>query len=146
MDQNQPAFDSFAAARAATRSDVPALVAMLHALAWHRGEPCAATEAALRRDLFGASRPLDVYVAEICGTVTCGIVVGFLAAARVYDAGKARRSIEIRDLYVVPELRGRGVGRALVEACRAHAAALGAPVAIAGALRSVSSPAPSHPA
>jgi ribosomal protein S18 acetylase RimI-like enzyme len=55
-----------------------------------------------------------------------GAGVGFATVFWYWQTLSAARSGLMNDLYVVPEARGRGVGRALIEACRARCAERGA--------------------
>ena len=60
------------------------------------------------------------------GAFTEGSLVGIASVSRrpVPD-GSEKRAWQIRGMATVPELRRRGCGRALVEACIAHAAQAG---------------------
>jgi len=55
-----------------------------------------------------------------------GAPLGFVQLYPSFWSVAACRSWILNDLYVVPEARGRGVGRALLERARAHAEATGA--------------------
>jgi GNAT superfamily N-acetyltransferase len=113
--------------RLAARRDLGELLPLIRAFAHHRGEIATATEAELRRDLFGPTRLLDLFVA--CRGAG---LVGYLAAARFYRAQHARRCIEIQHLHVREEVRGEGIAEALVTACLDYAAHLGCAEAVAG--------------
>jgi GNAT superfamily N-acetyltransferase len=98
--------------RRATREDVPAILDLIRALAEYEREPDAAiaTEADLLRDGFDASEPkFHVIMAEWNGTV-CGFAFYFFN----YSTWKGRPGLYLEDLFVLPELRGRGIGKALL--------------------------------
>lgn len=86
--------------RAATRDDIPALAEFI--------EPFVEEKRILPR----TPDELDELVAYGYVAVLSGRIVGF-AALEVYSAKLA----EIRSLAVSSELRGRGLGKRLVEAC-----------------------------
>jgi len=52
--------------------------------------------------------------------------LGFVQLYPIFSSTRCRRLWLLNDLFVVPEGRGRGVGRALMEAARSHAEATGA--------------------
>ena len=69
-----------------------------------------ADEAALRETLFG-DRPADeVLIAELDGAPA-----GFALFFHNYSTFLARPGLYLEDLFVIPELRGRGIGRRLLE-------------------------------
>lgn len=74
-----------------------------------------ATEDDLRATLFGARAYAEVVIAE-----TEGEPVGFALFFHNYSTFLARPGLYLEDLYVRPDRRGRGIGRALL----AHLAAL----------------------
>ena len=85
---------------------------MANALNRHEGlSPHAFTPAIVRRDAFGAAASFRVFVAEVDGRV-----VGYASFLRGYNTDIAAPNLFMLDLYVVPALRGRGLGRALVHA------------------------------
>lgn len=100
----------------ATPADLPRLLAMVHALAAHHGDPAACPIEALERDLFGARGFLTVLIAD----------GGYTALHPVAQLHWGVRGIEMHHLFVTPERRGTGLGRALVAAAVAHARAEGA--------------------
>lgn len=68
-----------------------------------------ATEERLRGTLFGARPAAEVVIAEDAGEP-----VGFALFFHNYSTFLAQPGIYLEDLYVRPESRGRGVGRALL--------------------------------
>jgi GNAT superfamily N-acetyltransferase len=91
--------------RAATRNDLPAIVALVRALAEFEKlpGPDAAAEARLAGD-FERER-FGVLVAEIDGRV-----VGFALYFMTYSTFLGRPSLYLEDLFVLPEARRRGIG------------------------------------
>ena len=70
--------------------------------------------------LMDASREVSALVAELDGRL-----VGFAHLRRLQDTFTAGPAWFLDDLYVVPEHRGAGIARALIEACEATAHAAG---------------------
>ena len=101
--------------RPATPDDLDRLLAMVHALAAHHGDPAACTRAALERDLFGPDAFLTVLIAE----------GGYTALYPMVSLHWGVRGMEMHHLYVDPARRGSGLGKALVEAAIARTQAEG---------------------
>ena len=103
--------------RPATRDDVPLILAFIEQLAEYERmrDHVHATEAALRETLFG-DRP----AAEVVIAASDGRYVGFALYFQTYSTFLAQPGLHLEDLFVVPEARGAGVGRALLT----HLAAL----------------------
>jgi GNAT superfamily N-acetyltransferase len=103
--------------RTATESDVPDILALIEALAVYERmrDDCVATAAALRATLFGTAPKAEVVLAEVQGEV-----VGFALFCGNYSTFLAQPGIWLEDLFVRPQFRGQGIGRALL----AHLAAL----------------------
>jgi GNAT superfamily N-acetyltransferase len=97
--------------RPASRDDVPAILDFIRQLAaFERLEAAVeATEDALRETLFGERPAAEVRIATIEGRD-----VGFALFFGTYSTFLARRGLYLEDLFVVPDARGRGVGRALL--------------------------------
>jgi GNAT superfamily N-acetyltransferase len=105
--------------RAATPADVPVILELIRALAAYErltGE-VSATEEALHGSLFPKSGPAE---AECVLGVADGRVAGYAAFFTSYSTFLARPGLYLEDLFVLPELRKRGIGRALL----VHLAAL----------------------
>ena len=71
---------------------------------------CVATEESVRATLFGPDPAAEVLIAEDEGRA-----VGFALFFRNYSTFLSRPGIYLEDLYVPPEARGRGAGRALLQ-------------------------------
>lgn len=97
--------------RRVAESDVPAVVRLVHALAEYEkaAEECHLTEPDLHRALFGADPALFGHVAEVDGEVA-GFALWFLN----FSTWEGRHGIYLEDLFVLPERRGSGLGKALL--------------------------------
>jgi GNAT superfamily N-acetyltransferase len=79
-----------------------------------------ATEADLRRDLFGATPRVFALVAEVDGLVV-GMAVYFVS----FSTWTGRHGLYLEDLFVAPAHRAIGIGRALMRALATRAMDLG---------------------
>jgi GNAT superfamily N-acetyltransferase len=97
--------------RAATSADIPQILAFIEGLAAYEklSHACVATEDSLRQTLFGPRPFAEVILAECDGQPA-----GFALFFHNYSTFRARPGIYLEDLYVLPERRGRGVGKALL--------------------------------
>lgn len=98
--------------REAAPTDVPAIHDMIVELAVYEKEPDAvlATPDDLSRALFGPSPALFGHVAE----ADDGTVVGFALWFLNYSTWLGKHGIYLEDLFVKPEHRGGGYGKALL--------------------------------
>ncbi len=105
------AAETMATVRAATVEDVPRLLELFAALAdyEHLRHELRATEPQLREALFGERPAADALIAE-CGSEAVGYALSF----STFSSFWATRGIWLEDLFVLPEHRGAGVGRALL--------------------------------
>jgi GNAT superfamily N-acetyltransferase len=97
--------------RAATEDDVPLILALIKELAEYErlSHEVVATEELLRDSLFGERR-----VAEALLGYLEDDPAGFALFFHTFSTFLGRPGIYLEDLYVRPEFRGAGVGRALL--------------------------------
>jgi GNAT superfamily N-acetyltransferase len=97
--------------RNARKDDVPLILRFVRELAEYERLPheCVATEDAIRETLFGDRPSAEVVIAEE-GDEPAGFALFF----HNYSTFLARPGIYLEDLFVRPELRGRGYGKALL--------------------------------
>jgi Acetyltransferases len=108
--------------RAATKADVPQILAFIRALAVYEREPDAvvATEEGLLRDGFGPTPYYFCLMAEHNGSPA-----GFALYFFNYSTWVGRPGIYLEDLFVLPEFRGLGIGKALLKQVAAIAIEMG---------------------
>ena len=97
--------------RIATEADVPLILKFIKALAEYErlADRVVATEQALRETLFGTPRFAEVLIAEEDHNPA-----GFALFFHNYSTFLGRPGIYLEDLFVNPEARGRGYGKALL--------------------------------
>lgn len=98
--------------RPATEGDVPQILAFIRALAAYEREPGAviATEEGLLRDGFGPTPYFHCLIADLDGQPA-----GFALYFFNYSTWMGRPGIYLEDLFVPPEFRGLGIGKALLK-------------------------------
>jgi GNAT superfamily N-acetyltransferase len=104
--------------RRATRRDVATILELIRGLAEYEkllGE-VEATQARLRRHGFGRQRYFETLLCERDGQA-----IGFALYFYTYSTFLARPTLYLEDLFVRPDERGRGAGRALLTALAALA-------------------------
>lgn len=96
----------------ATEQDVPLILTFIKALAEYErmADAVIATEDGLRQTLFGPRPYAECVIARWQGQPA-----GFALFFHNYSTFLGRPGIYLEDLFVKPELRGQGVGRALLQ-------------------------------
>jgi GNAT superfamily N-acetyltransferase len=107
------------AIRRATVADVPLILDLIRALAAYEREPDAVhtTHADLLRDGFGDNPCFECLIAEN----SAGKATGFALYFYNYSTWRGRQGIHLEDLFVLPEFRGHGIGKALLASVAARA-------------------------
>jgi GNAT superfamily N-acetyltransferase len=97
--------------RPATRKDAAVIVQLVRALAEYERAPEAAvlTRADILRDGFGRNPRFHVVIAEWHGKPA-----GFALWFYNYSTWQGRAGLYLEDLFVYPEFRGKGIGKALL--------------------------------
>ena len=97
--------------RPAVPDDSATILRFAKELAAFEREPDAvvATEALMRESLFGDRPAAEAVIAEIDGAAA-----GFAVFFHNFSTWTGRRGIWLDDLYVTPDARGAGVGKALI--------------------------------
>jgi GNAT superfamily N-acetyltransferase len=118
--------------RPATPADIPVILHFIRSLALYEREPDAveATEADLLRDGFGAHPRFECLIAEESredrdrqpgDAREQPQPVGFALYFYNYSTWRGRAGVHLEDLFVVPEFRGRGIGKELLARVAARA-------------------------
>lgn len=99
------------AIRPAIESDIPALLSLITQLAEYEklSHAVVATENDLRRSLFGSHPVTEALIGE-----SDGKPVAFAVFFHNYSTFLGRPGLYLEDLFVVPECRGTGFGRAML--------------------------------
>ena len=95
----------------ATPGDVPSILALIRELAEYEklSDRVSATEASLRRDLFGPRPYAEVLMGRLDLTT-----VGYALFFHSYSTFLGKPGLYLEDVYVQPAARGMGVGKALL--------------------------------
>lgn len=103
-----------ASIRAARESDVAILHALIRGLAEYEklAAQVVGTAEDLQRELFSERPVIEAVIAWDSETA-----LGFALYFHNYSTFLARRGLYLEDLFVVPEARGRGIGKALIRHC-----------------------------
>jgi len=99
--------------RSATATDVPVILRFIRALAEYENltHACVATEEQLGQHLFGPHPAAEVLIANLDDKP-----VGFALFFSTFSTFLAKPGIYLEDVFVLPEARGHGVGKALLKA------------------------------
>ena len=108
--------------REATEADVPLILEFIRGLAEYEklADKVVATEEVIRESLFGRKPYAEVLIAEADGDSA-----GFALFFHNFSTFIGRPGIYLEDLFVKPQYRGRGFGKALLVRLAALAAARG---------------------
>jgi GNAT superfamily N-acetyltransferase len=98
--------------RSPTPDDVPAIFALIQALAEYENLTHAVTGTveALKLDLFSDRPKIEAVVAEVDTQI-----VGFALFFQNYSTFLTKSGIYLEDIFVLPEYRGAGIGKALLK-------------------------------
>ncbi len=99
--------------RPARPGDAAIVLRFVRELAEYEREPDAvvATEEMMDEALFGATPKAEALIAAVDG-----VAVGFALFFHTFSTWTGRQGIWLEDLYVTPDARGSGAGKALVSA------------------------------
>ena len=108
--------------RPATRADAPLILSLIRELAEYEqlAHEVVATQEGLENTLFGTTSYAEVILAEENGE-PCGFCLFF----HNYSTFLAKPGLYIEDIFVRPQFRGRGIGKALFDEVAAVASARG---------------------
>jgi GNAT superfamily N-acetyltransferase len=108
--------------RDATEADLPVVLHYVRALAEYEKllHEVRATEEDFRRLLFGSPARAEALIAEWQGA-PCGLALWFYSVSTFDGAPK----LYLEDVFVAPELRGKGIGRAIFAELARRALAAG---------------------
>jgi GNAT superfamily N-acetyltransferase len=97
--------------RPAEAEDIPLIVQLIRELAEYEKEPdkAVATDEDIRRDGFSANPKFRVVIAEWSGDPA-----GFALFFYNYSTWMGRAGLYLEDLFVRPQFRGKGIGKALL--------------------------------
>ncbi|MES1929209.1 acetyltransferase [Salinisphaera dokdonensis CL-ES53] len=98
--------------RSAERADAALILRFVQELAVYEeaADEVVATEATVEESLFGDAASAFAFICEDAGEP-----VGFAVCFYNYSTWLARNGLYLEDLYVTPDARGRGAGKALLK-------------------------------
>ncbi len=98
--------------RSATEKDVPAILSLIKELANYEklSDQVIATEDELKKVLFGENNFVEILVAEYEEQIT-----GQALFFKNFSTFLGKPGIYLEDLYVKPEMRNKGIGKALLD-------------------------------
>ena len=114
IEHQKPGINSRISIRETSETDVPLIRDFIRGIADFEGliDSVIATEDDLKRSLFGERKYAEAIIAE-----TEESPAGFLIFFHNFSSFIGKPGIYIEDIYVHPEFRGKGVGRALMTYC-----------------------------
>jgi len=97
--------------RSATENDVPIMFALIKELADYEklSDQISTSEEQLKNTLFGVDSFVEVLIAEFEGKT-----VGYALFFKNFSTFLGKPGFYLEDLYVKPEMRGKGIGKALL--------------------------------
>lgn len=101
-------------------TDLKDLHAMVSALAEYNGDTPTATIESLRRDLLGEAPWILGFIAEVKTQI-----IGYTLLCPMIQAHFGRRGMNIHHLFIKQDMRGQGIGTALINMSIETASALG---------------------
>lgn len=98
--------------RSATENDVPIIFALIKELADYEklSDQISTSEEQLKNTLFGTERFVEVLIAEFDRKT-----VGYALFFKNFSTFLGKPGFYLEDLYVKPEMRGKGIGKALLD-------------------------------
>jgi GNAT superfamily N-acetyltransferase len=98
--------------RTADEKDVPVIFSLIKELAEYEklSDQISTSEKQLRETLFGDERFVEVLIAEFDD-----MMVGYALFFKNFSTFLGKPGIYLEDLYVKPEMRGKGIGKALLD-------------------------------
>lgn len=98
--------------RSATENDVPIMFALIKELADYEklSDQISTSEEQLKNTLFGVDSFVEVLIAEFEGKT-----VGYALFFKNFSTFLGKPGFYLEDLYVKPEMRGKGIGKALLD-------------------------------
>ncbi len=98
--------------RAATETDIPAIFSLIKELAEYEklSDQIVTTEDELNKTFFGENKFVEILLAEYEGKI-----VGQAIFFKNFSTFLGKPGIYLEDLYVKPEMRGKGIGKALLD-------------------------------
>lgn len=98
--------------RTATEKDIPAIFLLIKELAEYEklSDQIETTEDELNKTLFGENKFVEILLAEYDGKI-----VGQAIFFKNFSTFLGKPGIYLEDLYVKPEMRGKGIGKALLD-------------------------------
>ncbi|HCY74647.1 MAG TPA: N-acetyltransferase [Ignavibacteriales bacterium] len=98
--------------RTATETDIPSIFSLIKELAEYEklSDQIVTTEDELNKTLFGENKFVEILLAEYEGKI-----VGQAIFFKNFSTFLGKPGIYLEDLYVKPEMRGKGIGKALLD-------------------------------
>lgn len=98
--------------RSATENDVPIMFALIKELADYEklSDQISTSEEQLKNTLFGVDSFVEVLIAEFEGKT-----VGYALFFKNFSTFLGKPGFYLEDLYVKPDIRGKGIGKALLD-------------------------------